>query len=345
MVDLDFAASMLVDRPTDGPVVLSELILLDPSVELRTDYAQDAYTTQSYSRLDFAGREARVAGSLSDQGVDTDGNGKFDYLEVQVPIEVRRAGTYTVTAALELANGARVRAPDVVSYTLAGVNAFTFRFNGPNIAVHATDGPYTMTNVLVEGPLGLGLFQDTVGETAPYAYQDFEQDTVAPMSFMNPLPDRTATLAVISWGATDPSPSAGIESYDVQYRGGPDGTWTDWLTGTVLTAYTFGPDDPVAVETGQTYYFRVRARDFAGNLEPYRSGDGDVHTRFVPCLLDGDLDYDGDVDVADLGFLADKWRMTSDHLEWQDEYDFDGDKKVTVIDLMAQQAHWGDSCP
>ena len=340
--NLDFDASLLVNRSSDGPVVLSKLALIDKSIDLRTDYREDAYTTQSYSRLDFSGWEARVAGTLSDQGVDTNANGKFDYLEVQVPLEVRRAGTYTTTALLELADGSRIMSPEVVSDTLAGANVFSFQFNGPNIALHATDGPYTVTNMLVEGPLGIALFQDTVGETAHYSYLDFELDTLDPVSLMTPLSPFTTTLTIeLSWDATDPSPSAGIAGYDVQYRVGPGGTWMDWLTGTVLTAYTFGSYDPVPVEMGQSYYFRVRAYDFAGNQEPYPGGDGDTYT----CVtIFGDLDCNCIVDVADIMEVASRWRMTDDDPDWDPRYDLNGDGIITVVDIMLVVAHWGETC-
>ena len=282
VANLDYDDALFVDRPADGPVVLSKVSLVDQSAGLRTDYRENAYTTQSYSRLDFSGWEARMAGSHSDQGVDTNGNGKFEYLEVHIPIEVRRAGTYTATTLLDLVDGSRIRAEESVSDTLPGTNVFAFRFDGPTIAIHASDGPYTITNMLVEGPLGMALFQYMVGETVSYFYLDFELDTAAPASFMTPLPPYTTTPAIeLSWGAMDSSPSAGIAGYDVQYRVGPGGTWTDWLTGTVLTSYTFGPYDPVAVEFGQTYYFRVRSHDFAGNQESYRGGDGDARTLLV----------------------------------------------------------------
>ena len=127
--------------------------------------------------------------------------------------------------ALNLADGSRIMAPEMVSDTLTPGNEFAFQFNGPNIALHATDGPYTVTNMLVEGPLGLALFQDTVGEPAAYAYPEFEQDTVAPASSMDPLSPFTTTLAIEPfWEAVDPPPSAGMAGYDVQYRLGPDGT-------------------------------------------------------------------------------------------------------------------------
>ena len=45
-----------------------------------------------------------------------------------------------------------------------------------------------------------------------------------------------------------------------------------------MTSAVFGPASPVSVQGGETYYFQVRARDEADNLEPYPGGDGDSQT-------------------------------------------------------------------
>ena len=71
---------------------------------------------------------------------------------------------------------------------------------------------------------------------------------------------------------------SGIASYDVQYREGSAGLWADWLVGATATSATFGPSNPIAVQRDETYYFRVRARDNAGNLEANPGGDGDTNT-------------------------------------------------------------------
>jgi len=64
-----------------------------------------------------------------------------------------------------------------------------------------------------------------------------------------------------------------IASYDIQYRDGSSGTWTDLLTDTTDMQYHFVGQD------AHTYYFRARARDHAGNQSTYASGDGDAqHT-------------------------------------------------------------------
>jgi len=103
-------------------------------------------------------------------------------------------------------------------------------------------------------------------------------DTTAPESSVEPLPAQSPTSFLVRWSGSDSSPGSGLATYDVQYRIGPYGVWTDWLVGTTLTSATFGPGQPVPPQPGQTYYFRCRARDQVGNLEAYPDGDGDTWT-------------------------------------------------------------------
>ncbi len=66
---------------------------------------------------------------------------------------------------------------------------------------------------------------------------------------------------LIKWGGNDDM--TGIASYDVQVRLLPDGGWTDWKKETTDLSAWFGPDE------GKQFAFRVRARDWAGNVEPW----------------------------------------------------------------------------
>jgi hypothetical protein len=65
----------------------------------------------------------------------------------------------------------------------------------------------------------------------------------------------------IKWGGNDDM--TGIASYDVQVRLLPDGGWTDWKKEITDLSAWFGPDE------GKQFAFRVRARDWAGNVEPW----------------------------------------------------------------------------
>jgi len=106
-------------------------------------------------------------------------------------------------------------------------------------------------------------------------------DTVAPTSIATSPAMATNKGIVVSWSGTDAT--SGIQCYDVQYRVGATGVWTNWLTCTPAVSALFGPASPVTLIPGQTYYFRVRARDRAGNNEPYHAG-ADTHT-FIQFML------------------------------------------------------------
>jgi len=100
----------------------------------------------------------------------------------------------------------------------------------------------------------------------------FKIDKSSPISSVN-LPLLNSCTNVVSfnvqWSGTDTGDS-NINSYDVQYKVG-NGLWTDWTDymNTGSTSAVFGSNFPVTVQDGTTYYFRCRAKDNAGNIEPY----------------------------------------------------------------------------
>lgn len=96
-------------------------------------------------------------------------------------------------------------------------------------------------------------------------YPDWETtDAVPPSSHVEALPPWQNTLYfTVRWSGSDAG--SGLTTYDIQYRDGLNGSWTDWRTATEEPSLLF------AGEYGHTYYFRSRARDYAGNLEAYPS--------------------------------------------------------------------------
>jgi hypothetical protein len=110
-----------------------------------------------------------------------------------------------------------------------------------------------------------GNWDDTAAHLGP-----FYIDTTPPSSSASSPASTTSTSFTVSWSGTDGH--SGIASYDVQYKDGAGGAWTDWQTATTATSAIF------TGQSGHTYYFQSRARDNAGNVEGYPGGDGDTLT-------------------------------------------------------------------
>ena len=92
------------------------------------------------------------------------------------------------------------------------------------------------------------------------------RDCTPPASSVDPLPPWVDTNTFsVTWSGRDTWST--IAAYDVQARDGYEGPWTGWLTGTTATAGTFDGAH------GHTYFFRVRARDQAGNWEPFSEAE------------------------------------------------------------------------
>ncbi|MBM3135623.1 MAG: hypothetical protein FJZ89_10175 [Chloroflexi bacterium] len=107
-------------------------------------------------------------------------------------------------------------------------------------------------------------------------------EALPPVVRVQPLPAYSPGLngITVRWpGGYDPGGS-GIRSYDVQYRDGLAGAWTDWLLDVSHTEARF----PGSL--GHTYYFRVRATDKAGNVSAY-APHGDTYTTLYTYRLTG----------------------------------------------------------
>lgn len=116
-----------------------------------------------------------------------------------------------------------------------------------------------------------------------YAWNPDWQTTDAgePESMVNPLPflSRGGDFRV-SWGGSDQL--SGVAAYDVQYRIGEDGAWTNWQMYTSDTSAEF------TALNGKTVYFRSRAYDQANNVESWPI-EADTFTTFYSWQLSGEV--------------------------------------------------------
>jgi hypothetical protein len=101
---------------------------------------------------------------------------------------------------------------------------------------------------------------------------------------MSVLPATSPTTITLNWNGVDHY--SGVATHDVEVRVGTSGEWTPVVTGTSARSITYH-----APERGRTYYFRARATDKVGHVQPWPSSPN-TFTR-VPNLFTGTLQVPG----------------------------------------------------
>ncbi|MDY7076739.1 MAG: pre-peptidase C-terminal domain-containing protein [Chloroflexota bacterium] len=127
----------------------------------------------------------------------------------------------------------------------------------------------------------------------------------------------------LDWYGDDPT--AGVASYDIQYRDGLTGTWMDLVTDTADTyAHLVGAD-------GHTYYFRSRARDWAGNAGEY-PGTAQISYTVQVCPVDMDA-WEIDDTVAESNPIS------TDGTAQTHNFDIPGDQDWVEFDAVEGQQY------
>jgi hypothetical protein len=148
------------------------------------------------------------------------------------------------------------------------------------------DGPWQNGNSFsldAEGTMDFSYYSlDLAGNTELVRTGTVKIDRTPPSSYAysdgySPSPSFT-----VRWDGSDAI--SGIDTFDVQYRLGTCEPWLDWVSA----------GDPAqrsrlfAGAAGKVYYFRTRAKDSAGNVEPYPAA-ADTYVS-VELLVNGDFE-------------------------------------------------------
>jgi len=165
-VGLWFDGQTIYASGYDGPYNVS-LRLYDDGWDL---ISSDTHVTQSYSHTDFD-PSSSFAPPHSDYGLDTDGNGTYDHLVVDVQVDVQNAGWYRVEG--ELRKGwSWIDWTSNYTYLDTGLQTVGLWFDGEDIYDSGEDGPYNVT-LSLEDDNWNNLDTDN-HITQSYSYTDFD---------------------------------------------------------------------------------------------------------------------------------------------------------------------------
>lgn len=164
----------------DGPYRVVRAVLMDesPGVFLQVDRVEVVGSTPDYQARQFEGDLLALGTGVSDFGVDTNGNGQYDWLRVLVPVQVetQAAGWYEFNAEIADVQGRRFLYSQAGGASLSsGSNVITLDFRGTAIASALADGPYHIVNLYLYSTNGQhSLSASEVHVTQPYRYFQFE---------------------------------------------------------------------------------------------------------------------------------------------------------------------------
>ncbi len=184
-VVLTFNGERIYQNGVNGPYNLRLIRMAeeDGLSILLVDELTNAYTTAAYSYTEFQHTPIFLTGEGSSATRDIDGNGKFDFLDISIEIQVDNLGPYTWSARLTDLDGTELGFASQSAFFDAGINTLFLSFEGEPIGANGVDGPYYVKDLLVFGG-GNSLVATQVLTTQPFPVSQFEGfvgDTTPPI--------------------------------------------------------------------------------------------------------------------------------------------------------------------
>ena len=131
---------------------------------------------------------------------------------------------------------------------------------------------------------------DIAGNREPIQHAFFKVDVDAPAPEFLPISRyQRQTNFLVSWHGNDQVDGSGLSGFDLQSKDGRNGAWVAWVANTTDASRRYYGN------YGHRYFFRIRARDRAGNLSDWVEMPWGVYI---------DRLQDGDFASGDFGFWA-----------------------------------------
>jgi hypothetical protein len=187
------AGDVIRDLGVDGPYQVAELryAQVRPDDIVPVDVRYDLGSTAAYALGQLQRPRLRLGGG-SAVGVDLNGNGRYDRLDVGLDLVADFAGFYSFSCSLTDANGRELGFRSGSLSLVAGSNTLGLSFPARPIGENGVDGPYFVSNLIVFGA-GQSLIETTAFATPPLRASQFEgfvADTTPPTVTVTATPNQ-----------------------------------------------------------------------------------------------------------------------------------------------------------
>lgn len=177
-VQLEFSGPVINSLGLDGPYTV-DILVRDPATLRQLDALRLPQPTAAYLHTQFdpfgsSNQPIVLTGNSNDFGVDTNGNGLYDELHIDLEVALARTDFYEWSARLVDRNGTELGFYTQRATLSAGVRNLHFVFDGEAIGNNGVDGPYFLKSLLVFGRSGANLVSVDAATTRPYPVTAFE---------------------------------------------------------------------------------------------------------------------------------------------------------------------------
>jgi serine protease AprX len=175
-IPLEFSGIKIRQNGVNGTYNLVYLNLYNGDRD-QLDFIYDVYTTPHYNYTEFQRPPAKFSGEYSDYGTDTDENGLYDHLTVEVGVNVTTAGTYKIYGELYDTYGWNIdyKYSDYVNLN-AGNQTVQLDFSGIVIRQNEANGTYDLIYLYLYDTRGNRLdFIHDAYTTTHYNYTEFQR--------------------------------------------------------------------------------------------------------------------------------------------------------------------------
>ncbi len=178
-IQLNFDGLELWQRQLAGPYIISALSakLVNGSNLRESDEVND---TSVLPQLNVSLNQLHHAvilqnGPFSDSGIEPNSSGKFQKLQISLPLNIAKTDTYTYSAVLRTSSG--LIAGEIqgqANLTVGTATPLIIKFTGSNIYSIQQNGPYLLENLVISNLSGqVLLFVYQLGPTNNYRYSQF----------------------------------------------------------------------------------------------------------------------------------------------------------------------------
>ncbi len=239
-VTLDFLGSDIFQQGVNGPYQVSRVSFMDLETDVR-DYQQTAHTTQAYSYTDFGPPLVSLTGNYQDYGQDTDTDGFYDSLVIEIGVLPDNNGLIVATGRL----GHELKwVTNSVEMTGGSEQQISLAFDGKLIRANKVNGPYELRDIMLyqTGDPNQKIFESLAHTTNAYSYEDFSASgsvlQFSAAGYSVDEDDGSATITVIRSGdgqgevSVDCATSNGTATNDDYITTLETLTWLDGENGT-----------------------------------------------------------------------------------------------------------------